>query len=64
MRVLEVGLHNVALVAVLDNMDLRLGADSSAGSKARQRLSKQRVLEIWYQVSLKRLVQDIRTHPW
>lgn len=39
------GLYNVAVVAVLDNMDLRLEADSSAGSKVRQQLSKQRVLE-------------------
>jgi hypothetical protein len=45
MRMLEVGLRSVALVAVLENMDLRLGVDSFAGSKARQRLSKQRVLE-------------------
>ena len=40
------GLHNVVVVAVLDNKDLQLlAADSSAGSKVRQQLSKQHVLE-------------------
>jgi len=45
MRTLEVGLHNVAVVAaVLDNMDSQLGADNSADNKARQQPSKQRVM--------------------
>ena len=44
-RALEVGLHNVAAVAVLDNKDLRLEGDSFVGSKVRQQPSKQHVLE-------------------
>lgn len=44
-QALRVGLHNVAVVAVLDNKDLRLEEDNSAGSKVRQQPSKQRVLE-------------------
>lgn len=44
-RALEVGLHNVAVVAVLDNKDLRLEGNSSVGSKVRQQPSKQHVLE-------------------
>jgi hypothetical protein len=59
-----VGLHNVAVVAVLDNMDLRLEADSSAGSKVRQQLSKQRVLENYYRINVCQLVRDIMTYPW
>lgn len=44
-RALGVGLHNVAVVAVLDNKDSRLEEDSSAGSTERPQPSKQRVLE-------------------
>lgn len=42
---LGLGLHNVAVVAVLDNKDLQLEEDSFAGNKVRQQPSKQRVLE-------------------
>jgi hypothetical protein len=52
MRTLEVGLDNVAVVAVLDNTDSQLVAGNSAGNKARQQLSKQRVLENYSQVSI------------
>jgi len=41
---LGLGLHNVAVVAVLDNKDLQLEEDSFAGNKVRQQPSKQRVL--------------------
>lgn len=44
-QALVVGLHNVAVVAVLDSKDLRLEGDSSAGSKVRRQPSKQRVSE-------------------
>jgi hypothetical protein len=48
MRALEVELHNVAVVAVLDNMGSQLRADNSADNKARQQPSKQRVLENYH----------------
>lgn len=57
MRTLEVELHNVAVVAVLDNTDSQLEADNSAGNKARQQPSKQRVLENYSQVSIRQSVR-------
>jgi hypothetical protein len=45
MQKLEAELHNVVVVAVLDNKDLPLAADSSVDSRVRQQLNSQHVLE-------------------
>lgn len=64
MPTLVAGLHNVVVVVVLDNMDLLLEVDNSAGSKVKQQPNRQRVLENWYSVSSRKVVYDSKTYPW